>query len=59
MSSEKSTKGHRSMPMSVKSVEDHLGMLASFIASYENFVQGKVHDPAVADEDYDQIDPDD
>ena len=58
-SSEKSSKGHRSMPMSVRSAEDHLGMLASFVASYENFIQGKVHDPAIADEDYDQIDPDD
>ena len=54
-----SSKGLKSMPMSVKSTEDHLGMLASFVASYENYIQGKVHDPTIVEEDYDQIDPDD
>ena len=49
----------RSMPLSVKSAEDHLGLLASFIASYENYIQGKISDPTTFDEDYDQVDPDD
>ena len=47
------------MSMSVKSAKDHLGMLASFVASYENYIQGKVHNPTIVEEDYDQIDPDD
>ncbi|KAJ0693836.1 putative transcription factor interactor and regulator CCHC(Zn) family [Helianthus annuus] len=49
----------KSMPMSVKSAEEHLALLASFVASYENYIQGKISDPATLDEDYDQIDPDD
>uniref|UniRef100_A0A251VAK0 Uncharacterized protein n=1 Tax=Helianthus annuus TaxID=4232 RepID=A0A251VAK0_HELAN len=47
------------MPMSVKSAEEHLALLASFVASYENYILGKISDPATLDEDYDQIDPDD
>ena len=49
----------RCIPLSVKSTEDHLALLASFIASYENYIQGKISDPTNFDEDYDQVDPDD
>ena len=34
-------------------------MLTFFIASYENYIQGKINDPTMFDEDYDQIDPGD
>jgi hypothetical protein len=47
------------MPLSVKSAEEHLALLASFVAAYENYIQGRISDPANFDEDYDQIDPDD
>ena len=49
----------KAMPMSVKSAEDHLALLASFVASYENYIQGKASDPALLDEDYEQLDPND
>ena len=49
----------KTMPLSVKAAEEHLGLLASFIASYENYIQGKISDPTTFDEDYDQVDPDD
>ncbi|MFS8021494.1 hypothetical protein Hanom_Chr16g01428031 [Helianthus anomalus] len=45
--------------MSVKVVEEHLALLASFIASYENYILGNISDPATFDEDYDQVDPND
>ncbi|KAJ0495804.1 putative transcription factor interactor and regulator CCHC(Zn) family [Helianthus annuus] len=47
------------MPLSVKAAEQHLALLASFVASYENYIQGKISDPATFDEDYNQIHPDD
>ncbi|KAI3814330.1 hypothetical protein L1987_19081 [Smallanthus sonchifolius] len=34
-----------------------MAMLSSFIASYENFIGGKIHDPKAIEEDYRQIDP--
>mgnify|MGYP004490055267 CR=1 FL=1 len=55
---EKSNSG-KSMPMSVQSAEQQIVVLSSFIASYENYIQGKINDPTIFDEDYDQIDPDD
>ncbi|KAJ0466681.1 putative RNA-directed DNA polymerase [Helianthus annuus] len=58
-STSKQSSNAKSMPMSVKSAEEHLALLASFVASYENYIQGKISDPATLDEDYDQIDPDD
>ncbi|KAJ0576078.1 putative transcription factor interactor and regulator CCHC(Zn) family [Helianthus annuus] len=58
-SASKQSTSAKSMPMSVKSAEEHLALLASFVASYENYIQGKISDPATLDEDYDQIDPDD
>ncbi|KAJ0742622.1 putative transcription factor interactor and regulator CCHC(Zn) family [Helianthus annuus] len=58
-SASKQTSSAKSMPMSVKFAEEHLALLASFVASYENYIQGKISDPATLDEDYDQIDPDD
>ncbi|KAM0052178.1 putative transcription factor interactor and regulator CCHC(Zn) family [Helianthus debilis subsp. tardiflorus] len=58
-STSKQTSSAKSMPMSVKSAEEHLALLASFVASYENYIQGKISDPATLDKDYDQIDPDD
>ncbi|MFS8016151.1 putative transcription factor interactor and regulator CCHC(Zn) family [Helianthus anomalus] len=45
--------------ISVKAAEEHLALLASFVASYENHIQGKICDPTTFDKDYDQIDPDD
>ena len=54
-----SGKGFKEMPMSVKSAEGHLAMLASFVSSYENYIQGKVTDPTIMDGDYEQLDPDD
>ena len=47
------------MPMSVKSAEEHLTIIAAFMASYKSYIQGKIVDPTISDEDYDQIDPDD
>ncbi|KAJ0449140.1 hypothetical protein HanHA89_Chr17g0725051 [Helianthus annuus] len=58
-STSKQSSSAKSMPMSVKSAEEHLALLASFVASYENYIHGKISDPATLDEDYDQIDPDD
>ncbi|MFS7916862.1 hypothetical protein Hanom_Chr03g00182331 [Helianthus anomalus] len=47
------------MPMSVKAADEHLALLASFVASYKNYIQGKISNPATFYEDYGQIDPDD
>ena len=47
------------MPMSMKSAEEQIALYASFIASYENYIKGKITDPETIDEDYDQIDSDD
>ncbi|MFS7946648.1 hypothetical protein Hanom_Chr06g00538841 [Helianthus anomalus] len=47
------------MPLSVKAAEEHLSLLATFVTSYENGIQGKIYDATTFDEDYDQIDPDD
>ena len=47
------------MPISVKPAEDQLGLLSAFMTSYGNLIQGKIEDPAILDEDYDQVDPDD
>ena len=44
------------MPMSIKSAEEQLNILAAFMSSYEKYIQGKIVDPAIADEDYDQLD---
>ncbi|KAM0049847.1 putative transcription factor interactor and regulator CCHC(Zn) family [Helianthus debilis subsp. tardiflorus] len=48
-----------SIPLRVKATEEYLALLASFVASYENYIQGRISDVATFDEDYDQIDPDD
>ncbi|KAI3717708.1 hypothetical protein L1987_69486 [Smallanthus sonchifolius] len=36
--------------------DDYLAMFSSFMASYENFIRGKIHDPDVLEEDFCQID---
>ena len=48
-----SSKSLKSMSMSVKSAEEQLNILVAFMSSYENYIQGKIVDPAIADEDYD------
>ncbi len=35
------------MPMSVQSAEQQIAVLSSFIASYENYIQGKINDPVI------------
>ncbi|KAI3825179.1 hypothetical protein L1987_06655 [Smallanthus sonchifolius] len=40
-----------------KVVDDYLAMFSSFMASYENFIGGKIHDPEVIEEDFRHIDP--
>ncbi|KAI3805317.1 hypothetical protein L1987_27575 [Smallanthus sonchifolius] len=40
-----------------KDADDYLAMFSSFMASYENFIGGKIHDPEVIEEDFRQIDP--
>jgi hypothetical protein len=40
------------VPISVKCAESHLSVLASFVTSYEQFIQGKVQDPSLIDDDY-------
>ncbi|KAI3825202.1 hypothetical protein L1987_06679 [Smallanthus sonchifolius] len=40
-----------------KVADDYLAMFSSFMASYENFIGGKIHDPEVIEEDFRQIDP--
>ncbi|MFS8001166.1 hypothetical protein Hanom_Chr13g01187061 [Helianthus anomalus] len=45
------------MPLSLKAAKEHLALLVSFVASYENYIQGKIFDPTTFDEDYDKIDP--
>ncbi|KAI3819652.1 hypothetical protein L1987_13496 [Smallanthus sonchifolius] len=37
--------------------DDYLAMFSSFMASYENFIGGKIHDPEVIEKDFRQIDP--
>ncbi|KAI3811040.1 hypothetical protein L1987_20756 [Smallanthus sonchifolius] len=37
--------------------DDYPAMFSSFMASYENFIGGKIHDPEVIEEDFRQIDP--
>ena len=59
VSSSTSSHAMSGMPMSVKSAEDQLGLLSAFMSSYGNLIQGKIEDPAILDEDYDQVDPDD
>ncbi|KAI3775882.1 hypothetical protein L1987_45639 [Smallanthus sonchifolius] len=39
-----------------KVADDYLAMFSSFMASYENFIGGKIHDPEVIEEDFRQID---
>ena len=51
-SSSSSTNALKSMPMSVKSAESQLGILASFVAAHENYIGGRVTDPALIAEDY-------
>ncbi|KAI3802322.1 hypothetical protein L1987_30452 [Smallanthus sonchifolius] len=43
--------------MNQKVADDYLAMFSSFMASYENFIGGKIHDPKVIEEDFRQIDP--
>ncbi|MFS7942855.1 hypothetical protein Hanom_Chr06g00493371 [Helianthus anomalus] len=45
--------------MSVNSTKNQLSFLASFVASYQHYIQGKITNPAALDKDYEQIDPDD
>ena len=45
--------------MSVKLAESQLGILASFVAAHENYIGGRVTDPALVSEDYKQLDPED
>ncbi|KAI3742551.1 hypothetical protein L1987_60236 [Smallanthus sonchifolius] len=40
-----------------KVADDYLAMFSSFMASYENFIGGKIHDYEVIEEDFRQIDP--
>ncbi|KAI3805358.1 hypothetical protein L1987_27669 [Smallanthus sonchifolius] len=40
-----------------KVADDYLAMFSLFMASYENFIGGKIHDPEVIEEDFRQIDP--
>ena len=54
-----STHALKSMSMSVKDAENQLGVLASFVAAHENYIGGKVTDPALVSEDYKQLDPED
>ena len=54
-----SSKSLKSMPMSIKSAEEQINILAAFMSSYEHYIQGKIVDPAIANDDYDQLDPDD
>ena len=54
-----SSKTFKSMPMSVKSAEEQLNILAAFMSSYESYIQGKIVDPAISDKDFDQLDLDD
>ncbi|KAI3813842.1 hypothetical protein L1987_18577 [Smallanthus sonchifolius] len=40
-----------------KVADDYLAMFSSFMASYENFIGWKIHDPEVIEEDFRHIDP--
>ncbi|KAI3774040.1 hypothetical protein L1987_48583 [Smallanthus sonchifolius] len=42
--------------MNHRVADDYLAMFSSFMASYENFIGGKIHDPVVIEEDFRQID---
>ncbi|KAI3825408.1 hypothetical protein L1987_06891 [Smallanthus sonchifolius] len=42
--------------MNQKVADDYLAMFSSFMASYENFIGGKIHDLEVIEEDFRQID---
>ena len=48
-----------SMPMSMSSAEGRMSVYSAFCNAHEAFIGGKITDPAVIDEDYNQIDPDD
>ncbi|KAI3686998.1 hypothetical protein L1987_80688 [Smallanthus sonchifolius] len=43
--------------MNQRVADDYLAMFSSFMASYENFIGDKIHDPDVIEEDFRQIDP--
>ncbi|KAI3786631.1 hypothetical protein L1987_40454 [Smallanthus sonchifolius] len=43
--------------MNHRVADDYLAMFSSFMASYENFIRGKIHDPDIIEEDFRQIDP--
>ena len=58
LSNDQNVRSYKLMPMSVKSAEEQLSVLASFMALYENYIPRKI-DLAVVDKDYYQIDPDD
>ena len=57
--SSSSTNALKSMLMSVKSAESQLGILASVVAALENYIGGRVTDPALVSEDYKQLDLED
>ncbi|KAJ0733550.1 putative transcription factor interactor and regulator CCHC(Zn) family [Helianthus annuus] len=42
----------------LKLIEENMGLLASFMTTYENFCLGKLVEPSSLDEDFDQIDQD-
>ncbi|KAI3775985.1 hypothetical protein L1987_45745 [Smallanthus sonchifolius] len=46
----------RTHNMNQRVADDYLAMFSSFMASYENFIGGKIHDPDVIEEDFRQID---
>ncbi|MFS7934978.1 hypothetical protein Hanom_Chr05g00398011 [Helianthus anomalus] len=43
---------------SLKLIEENIGLLASFMTSFENFTLGKLVEPSTLDEDLNQIDQD-
>ncbi|KAI3773930.1 hypothetical protein L1987_48469 [Smallanthus sonchifolius] len=43
--------------MNQRVADDYLAMFSSFMASCENFIGGKIHDPEVIEEDFRHIDP--
>ncbi|KAI3732891.1 hypothetical protein L1987_64103 [Smallanthus sonchifolius] len=42
-----------------KIVEDHVALFSSCMLAYENFIGGKLTDPEIIEEDFNQVDPDD
>jgi len=54
-----SSAGYKSMPMDMKSAEGRMNVYAAMCAAHEAFVAGRITDPSLIDEDYDQLDPDD